>query len=111
MSKLEGKRWCFTSWDFNKMTRIKTHLTDCVVVGIEECPLSKRLHYQGYVEFKKAYTLGSVKRIMNDKEMHAEIARADASACISYCKKDGLILLEYGNCNRYLDVFDVFDLK
>lgn len=103
-------RWCFTCWDFNKMTRIKTHLCDYVVVGIENCPLTQKQHYQGYIEFKKPYELGSVKRILNDKETHLEIARADASACISYCKKDNNILIEYGK-HKELDWSDILHIN
>lgn len=97
MSNLEkSNRWCFTCWDFNSVVWWKTHkmhLVKIMVVGQEICPTTLKLHYQGYVEFNKAYNLSSVKRIWMDNETHWEIARKPDIACITYCSKEGNLII------------------
>lgn len=102
-------RWCFTSWDFNKMMRLKTHLFDVVVVGQEICPTTQQLHFQGYVRSIKAYNLSSIKRII-DSKAHFEPAYAIEDACILYCKKDGRIIISQPAKQEEEDVFDVFNI-
>lgn len=118
--KITGKlekscRWCFTCWDFNSVLAWKTyklHLVRCMVVGMELCPLTEKLHYQGYVEFKKEYTLGSVKRIWYDNETHWEIAQMPESNCIAYCSKENNLIINHNVISNYLkrdiDWDDVF---
>lgn len=94
----KSERWCFTCWDFNSVMWWKTHkmhLVRVMIVGQEICQTTGKLHFQGYVVFKKAYTFGSVKRIWPDKETHWEIAKEGDRACIAYCSKDGKLLINH----------------
>lgn len=88
----KSRRWCVTMWDFNKVTRIKDHLVDYGIFGEELAPSTGKMHYQGYLEFKKPYSFASVKRILNDKTAHVEMAVAHHSLCSKYCEKGGKII-------------------
>lgn len=94
----KSNRWCFTCWDFNSVMWFKAHklhLTRMMIVGQEICPMTKKLHFQGYVEFVKSYDLSSVKRIWLELETHWEIARECDKACIAYCSKDGNLVVNH----------------
>lgn len=101
----KSHRWCFTCWDFNSVMWFKAHklhLTRMMIVGQEICPMSKKLHFQGYVEFVKEYDLSSVKRIWPDLETHWETARENDKACIAYCSKDGNLVVQHNVLSNYL---------
>jgi len=100
MEKEKSNRWCFTCWDFNSIMwwkAYKMHLVEVMVVGRETCPTTKKLHFQGYVEWRKPYDLSSCKRLWADRETHWEIARSDAKACLRYCCKEGDLIINH-NC-------------
>lgn len=104
-SKLKSKRWCFTCWDFNSVMwwkAHKMHLVRVMVVGREVCPTTKKLHFQGYIEFAKEYELSSVKRIWLDNETHWEIAKENENACIKYCAKEGDLIINHNVLSNYL---------
>lgn len=102
-------RWCFTSWDFNRMMRIKPHLFEKFVVGSEYSPTTNSIHYQSYCVSKKPYTLGEIKKII-DPKAHYEPAYGDEKACINYCIKDGLVISEHNIKNEEEeDIFDIFN--
>ncbi len=47
-------------------------------------------HYQGYVEFKQAYTLTAVKRMLQSDTVHVERRAGTRMQAIEYCEKDPL---------------------
>lgn len=57
-----------------------------MISGKEICPETKREHYQGYVYFHNAKTLGQV--IKKYSGPHWEQARGSIEANIAYCSKD-----------------------
>lgn len=68
---------------------------DCnsYVIGIEECPNTKRVHLQCCMTFKAPKRFGSVKAWFEKHEYgarkpHFEVCR-DWEASVKYCKKDG----------------------
>lgn len=69
------------------------------IFGEEVCPTTGRLHYQGYVEMKKAYYVrvltAEVKDYM-DKGCWLGERRGSQADAIEYCKKDGKVH-EWGN--------------
>jgi len=81
-------RWCFTSWDFNKLTRLKSHLFEIIAIGEEVAPTTKKIHYQGYVRSHKEYNLGQIKKLI-DSKAHFEPAYSSEEECIAYCFKEG----------------------
>lgn len=68
------------SWDPNSVRY--------VICGLEECPETKRLHWQGYIEVLRAMDLSSVKKSLNCAWAHLEARRGNQEQAIAYCRKD-----------------------
>lgn len=107
----KSDRWMITLWDFNVASRIKKHLCYMYVVGEEYAPTTGKLHFHLYIEFKKEYNMGSVKKVLGDKTCHCEIAVKEREACVAYCIKGNeeyrKILYLYDNS---VDVYNLFDV-
>lgn len=58
-----------------------------MIYQLEKCPKTGRLHYQGYVEFDKAYTTKTIKKILNNEGAHLEPRKGTQLEAINYCKK------------------------
>lgn len=89
---------CFTAWlTHEKYTEIvydKEYMT-YLVMGKEICPKTKKLHWQGYVEFVRALDFAVVKRLLGgDTTKVAKRGGTGPQASI-YCKKDNKFE-EYG---------------
>lgn len=72
---------------------------------VEECPTSKKIHWQCYVEFTEPKTLKQVKHILHDPSVHAEPRRGTQQQAIDYCTKEETRLpdeprLEFGTPKR-----------
>lgn len=79
------REWIFTAWEeptFSEDTM------KYIIYGKEKCPTTDKLHYQGFVAFKKQKRLKGVKKILGD-QTHIEPRRGTAEQAINYCKKDG----------------------
>lgn len=59
-----------------------------IICGLEECPESKKLHWQGYIEFNKPVDLSSVKKLLFCSWAHLEPRRGTQGQAIDYSKKD-----------------------
>lgn len=82
------RNWCFTAWN-DKFLNCDIDLIQYLGYGIEICPETGNRHFQGYVEFKKAFTLGMVKKAFDDKTVHLEARKGSQKQAVDYCKKDG----------------------
>lgn len=58
------------------------------IFQLEKCPQTDRLHYQGFVMFKKSMRFVAVKRFFNDNEIHIEKALGGPHANRAYCSKE-----------------------
>lgn len=108
----KSRRWCVTMWDIEKVKALKGHLIDYGLFGEEYAPTTGKLHYQGYIEFKKPYSFSSVKRVLCDKTAHVEMAVAHHSLCTKYCEKAGKIVwkVEKPPMSDPENIFDIFDV-
>lgn len=88
------RSFAFTSWKFPQL-KGKSHLIDYLVWGEEYTPSTGLLHFQGYVEFKKAYTISYTKSIFKDKTLHLEEARASRAQNKAYCLKSCYLLRSF----------------
>nr|WAE42964.1 MAG: replication associated protein [Cressdnaviricota sp.] len=81
---------CFTSYediDHKEIWEVYGESTiRYLVLQKEECPETKNIHLQGYVEFKKQMVFSKIKEIFN-QTMHIEIRRGSAKQAADYCKK------------------------
>lgn len=71
---------------FPETNTLKKNINYCII-GIEICPDTKNIHYQGYMEFNKSIRFSKIKKIF--PTMHIEKRRGTAQQASDYCKKDG----------------------
>lgn len=107
------RRWCFTlnvSDDYERRG-FETRLEAPTVVRYaifqeEKAPSTGQRHFQGYVQLLKAFTLGQLKRFLNEPTIHLEPQLAPkAIAAIDYCRAEhkripGTEVFEYGTPAR-----------
>lgn len=67
--------------------QFKEEKEDFLCFQLERCPDTERLHFQGFVRFKKQETLKTVRELLGDPTVHLEIAR-NAGACADYAAKE-----------------------
>lgn len=118
-----NSKWCITSWQ--PLVPARLDLIDYLIYQAE-FTASDKIHYQGYVEFKKPYSQAVVKRFFKQKQMHLEPARESRGVNVIYCTKfrtyAGVRYCFDGHNVRYEDtrinmsdiedeLDDVFDLK
>lgn len=103
-----SRAWCITYFPIgddismvqlisyiNEHTEKENHGITYMIAGLEKCPTSGKVHYQGYVYFKNAKTLTAVKKQLGNA--HYEAARGTPLESKTYCSKDGQYH-EYGSC-------------
>lgn len=91
MATKSGIRWVWTLY----LSKAPKGLTfdrkddnlQYLVCQVERCPETKKLHYQGYVEFKKNMKRDAVKKWFRNKTVHVEWARYREEAK-NYCFKE-----------------------
>jgi len=54
----------------------------------EECPSTKRVHYQGYVVFAKTNRMPKVKELLEDQTIHLERRKGTEQDAYEYCRKE-----------------------
>lgn len=92
--KQQARSWVFTMHE----PKVDTVDTLCetlkgvakkFVFQLEKAPTTGREHYQGWIMFKNAKTMGGVIKVLEGfgKPPHVEVARGDEDANIRYCTK------------------------
>ena len=82
-----SRDYCFTAWrepepDYDKLKY--------VCWGIEKCPTTDRIHYQGFIIFNRTHRIPGAKRIIGGgDECHLEPRRGTRQEAREYCTKDG----------------------
>lgn len=82
-----SRDYCFTAWELPKPDFDKCRY---VCWGIERCPKTDKLHYQGFIIFSRTHRIPSAKRILGagDKS-HFEPRCGTREQAREYCRKDG----------------------
>lgn len=85
---------------------------DYVLVGKEVCPTTGRDHLHIYLECKTKRSLGGLKRILHDSEIHIEFRMGTRQEAMEYCKKDGnwWEMGEQHQQGRRNDLLDIRDM-
>lgn len=98
MSK-QSKNWVFTVYHpfiaTPTVNELKLYLDGVVMkwpcvfltAQIERCPLTKKLHIQGYIIAERRYTLSAIKKAF-DQKAHFEIRKGSHDEAAAYCCKD-----------------------
>lgn len=68
-----------------------------IVIGLEECPTTKRFHYQGYCWLKEPLSLR--KMCMLIPKAHVEVAKESPKINEAYCTKMGTNYFSEGSLN------------
>lgn len=82
--KLSSHRWCFTS-RIEPVLYFRNKIL--FIVYQEEKSVNGCIHYQGYVEFDKAYKGSQVKSLFKNKNMNIRTADKSRESNIMYCLK------------------------
>lgn len=81
-----SERWIITAWHKEPFIE-KKELVEFIIWQTEECPTTHKMHYQGYVEFKRKYKLNQVKSLFKDKAIRVKPAEKTRERNILYCAK------------------------
>lgn len=84
MSTSRCRAWVFTDYGENRPT-LEGLNAKFLAVQREMCPTTNRLHWQGYVVFKSARSLGACKRLLEGA--HWESRRGSHQQCVAYVTK------------------------
>jgi len=115
----QSRNWCFTIFAKGKKTTIDYYneivditnkykdIIRYICAGIEECPKTKKLHIQGWIQFINKKTLGGVKRIIGINHIHLENCRGNEFDNDKYCKKDN----NYFNYGKFISQGQRTDLE
>jgi len=87
--RIQRTHWCFTVFQLDDFTMPNPlgQVRYCVFQK-EKCPKTGRLHYQGYVEFKRSVDYVFVKSTFKSKSLHAEPRLKSRQAARDYCMKE-----------------------
>jgi len=103
-------------WDGDEpgQTYFEDWTVEYLYVGKEICPNSKREHYQGYVRFPNPRALSGVRKLFTHTIKlpsgydgypgHWEACKGTEAQNISYCEKDGDLVIEAGARESVKDV-------
>lgn len=86
-----ARNYCFTTYlPFENEVVIMKELKDLkyMIYGVEVCPKTSQIHFQGYLELKKPMRIAALKKL-GIKTTHFEKRRGTQQQAIDYCKKDG----------------------
>lgn len=89
-----SRKWCFTlnnysQEDINKLTALVPEMATYLIFGKEIAPSSGTPHLQGFIYFKQAISMNTIKRSTTLTTIHLEVARGTFTENITYCSKDG----------------------
>lgn len=89
MPPKRSRNWCWTAFDPN-LTEVWLCGLSCKYwcYGIETCPATKKVHWQGYMELEHTKTLTALKALA-PAGLHLEIRKGTSKQAQEYCKKDG----------------------
>ena len=89
-----SRKWCFTlnnysQEDMNNLERLVPEMAVYLIYGKEVAPTTGTPHLQGFVYFRQAISMNTIKKNINSQTIHLEIARGTFSENITYCSKSG----------------------
>lgn len=85
------RHFVFTSYDVTDEFKELALSLDFkyIVLGLETCPKTKRLHYQSYAESANPRTRKAFQKMFKCMTLHIEPRKDTPLNCSKYCKKDG----------------------
>lgn len=110
---MRSQYWIFTSFNELFLENHKTIMEELLskeeiqysIYQIEECPLTKKRHLQGYFIFKKRKRFDSIKKLLGDNTIHLEKRKGSHEDAKQYCSKDETRIegpFEFGNDEDFI---------
>lgn len=85
MKSIRVRNYCFTAFE-KPPTTFDDNLVAYVIYQTEEAPSTKKIHWQGYIELKKALSFSKVQGILGSNA-HLEPRKGTQQQAIDYCCK------------------------
>jgi len=80
--------WCFTWHEADIIPTWVPERMRYLVYQLERCPDTGKLHFQGYVEFKRSVKMGGVKKALGNNKVHLEPREGTRDEARGYCMKE-----------------------
>ena len=87
MKEGRTRKWCFTAYKLDECLSLKDSNPEYICWGVEKCPTTQRIHYQGFIAYKNAKKLNELKK--RAPTTHFEQTKGTVEQNIKYCSKDG----------------------
>lgn len=86
---MQGKHWCFTLYNnVGDFIVDQSHKNFLYAVAQKEiCPSTKKVHWQGYIEYSRNMRQKAIQKHLGDPKMHVELRRGSRAQARQYCMK------------------------
>ena len=89
MANVRSRRWTWTLNNFTEIEEKSIQDSKCSYIVYEhEVGEEGTPHLQGYVEFKDAKTMSSVKKLLGSNRLHLQSSKGTPEENLAYCTKD-----------------------
>ena len=114
-NKFRSRLICFTFYDdHHNLPKINCNeFWDWMLYGMEVCPKTKRMHYQGVVHFIEKHTWTSAGKLFKklwDKHANCFTCKGNVKQNETYCSKGGIVY-EWGIKPSHGNRYELIDLK
>lgn len=102
---LKGRDWCVTSYkleNYDEWKLVNDKKIKYMVYQEEECPDTKRLHLQCYLECFNSVNYTDVKKMLNDNSLHCELRKGSDIKAREYCMKEESKKKEYVEIGKFI---------
>lgn len=83
---MTSRNYCFTIYNMDWKIENSEKIRYCVYQK-EECPTTKKPHYQGYIELDKPMRVAGVRKLLNCNA-HLEVKKGTRDQARTYCMKE-----------------------
>jgi len=83
---LLSRRFCLTLWQ-DPTGRLSTDDCKYFLACKEQCPTTQKVHWQAYIEFDKPTRVGKIKKLLQEKTLHAIASKGSPMQNYQYCTK------------------------
>jgi len=81
-----SRRFCLTLWQ-DPTDKLTTADCKYFLACKEQCPTTQKIHWQAYIEFAAPTRVGKIKKLLQDKTLHALACKGSPMQNYRYCTK------------------------
>lgn len=82
-----GRAWCFTCFDVDWLPPVSDSIR-YLIMQLEQCPDTGRMHWQGYVELSRASRMQGCKTLLACPTAHLSLRKGSREEARDYCLKE-----------------------